>query len=524
MDKTVLVIMYGVGVTEETFGNAVLEANTPNLDYLKNNYPNRTIYAHGTYVGLPSDDDMGNSEVGHNAMGCGQIYSQGAKLVNESIKSGEVFKSDTWNKAIENAKDHTLHFIGLLSDGGVHSNIYHLFTLLEEAKKDGISKVRVHILLDGRDVEETSALKYVDMLNKKINELNDDTFDCMIASGGGRMTITMDRYEANWSMVEKGWHAHVLGDAREFSCAEDAINTYREENHVIDQDLDSFVIARDGKPVGPILDHDSVIFFNFRGDRALEISRAFDSEEFDKFDRVRYPKVFYAGMLQYDSDLKIPVNYLTEPPKIENTLTEELCKYNIHEYAVSETQKYGHVTYFWNGNRGDKFNEELETYNEIPSDVISFDKAPRMKADLVGNDMVSAIESGKYEFIRCNFPNGDMVGHTGNFDATVKAVEAVDDNIGKIMKACDENGYMLIVLADHGNAEEMYQLKDKTRKVAKTSHTTNPVPFILYGKNISKYELKDGNYGLANLASSITTLLDLKPNEKWCESIIKKVD
>ena len=521
--KIVLVVMDGVGITEEKFGNAVLNANTPNLDLLMEKYPHTLIKAHGTAVGLPSDDDMGNSEVGHNALGCGQIYSQGAKLVNEAIESKEIFNGEIWKKLVSNAKNHTMHFIGLLSDGNVHSHIKHLFVLMEQAKKDGVKNVRVHILLDGRDVEETSALKYVDMLENKIKELNDDNFNAMIASGGGRMTITMDRYEANWKMVEKGWEAHVLGIGRGFESATSAIETYRKENNVIDQDLDSFVIEKDGKPVGTIEDHDSVIFFNFRGDRALEISRCFDEkDEFDKFDRKRVPDVMYAGMLQYDADLKIPHNYLTEPPKIKYTLTEELCKYNIREYAISETQKFGHVTYFWNGNRTEKFDEQLETYEEVDSDVISFDKKPKMKAFEITDKLVDAILSDKYDFLRTNFPNGDMVGHTGNYEATVEGIEAVDENLGRIMKAVDEANATLLVMADHGNAEEMYQLKDKTKKVAKTSHTLNPVPFILYGKDSDKYEMKKGNFGLANVASTVATLFEISPNEHWLESIIEK--
>ena len=282
------------------------------------------------------------------------------------------------------------------------------------------------------------------------------------------------------------------------------------------------MVDKDGKPVGTIEDHDSVIFFNFRGDRALEISRCFDEkEEFDKFDRKRVPDVMYAGMLQYDADLKIPHNYLTEPPKIKYTLTEELCKYNIREYAISETQKFGHVTYFWNGNRTEKFDENLETYEEIDSDVISFDKKPKMKAYEITDKLVDAILSDKYDFLRTNFPNGDMVGHTGNYEATIEGIEAVDENLGRIMKAVDEANATLLVMADHGNAEEMYQLKDKTKKIAKTSHTLNPVPFILYGKDSDKYEMKDSSFGLANVASTVATLFDIKPNENWLESIIE---
>ena len=521
MKKVAIVIMDGVGISENDYGNAFFFSITPNLDNLLANFPHTFIKAHGTAVGMPSDNDMGNSEVGHNAMGCGQIYSQGAKLVNEDINSGRIFESNTWKKLVNNCKDeNTMHFIGLLSDGNVHSNINHLLKLLERAKVDGIKKVRCHILLDGRDVDKLSALKYVDILENKLDELNDENFDGMIASGGGRMNITMDRYEANWNMVEKGWNAHVLGIGRGFIDATEAINTIRRETNAIDQDLDSFVIIKDDKPVGEILDGDSVIFFNFRGDRAIEISRSFDEENFDKFDRKRYPKVMYAGMLEYDSELKIPKNYLTEPPNITNTLTEELNKYGIREYAISETQKFGHVTYFWNGNRIDKFDENLETYEEVPSDIISFDKKPEMKSYEITDKFIKALKSNKYDFLRLNFPNGDMVGHTGNYEATIKAMEAVDENIGRIMKVVSEEDATLIVLADHGNCEEMYNT-DNENKETKTSHTLNKVPFVIYKNNPEDIKIKDGDFGLANLASTITTLFEVNKNDSWLESIIE---
>ena len=517
----VLAILDGVGISEKSEGNAVKNAYTPNLDNLLENYPNTLIHAHGTYVGLPSNDDMGNSEVGHNALGSGQIYSQGAKLVNEAIESKELFNSNTWKKLVDFCKEKgKMHFIGLLSDGNVHSHINHLFALLEQSKIEGIKEVRIHILLDGRDVMKTSALHYVKLLEDKINSLNDDNFHAVIASGGGRMKITMDRYEANWPMVEKGWHTHVLGNARGFTSAEEAILTYREENpDIIDQNLDAFVIVDDNKkPVGEILDNDSVILFNFRGDRAIELSKSFDEKEFDKFDRVRVPNVMYAGLLQYDADANIPKLFLTEPPKITNTLTEELIKYNIRQYAISETQKYGHVTYFWNGNKASKFNEELETYELVPSDNISFDKCPKMKSYEITDNLIEALNLKKYDFLRINFPNGDMVGHTGNYEATVKAIEAVDVNLGRIMECVNKNDAILIVIADHGNAEEML---DKNG-VIKTSHTINPVPFIIYGNNINNIKIKDGDYGLANVASIITTLLDINKNPLWEESIIIK--
>ena len=302
----VLVVMDGIGINASEFGNAVKKAYKPTLDELWENYPHTEIKAHGLAVGLPSDGDMGNSEVGHNALGCGQIYSQGAKLVNENIDSKEIFKTETWAQLVKNCENGKMHFIGLLSDGNVHSHINHLKALIAQAKEDGVKEVRVHALLDGRDVPETSALTYVDDIEAFMAGLNDDNFHACIASGGGRMTITMDRYEANWGMVEKGWHTHVLGEGRTFTSAREAIETYRAETGVVDQDLPGFVITANEKPVGTIEDGDSVVLFNFRGDRAQEISLAFDGDEsFDKFDRVRVPNVMYAGMLQYDADLNI---------------------------------------------------------------------------------------------------------------------------------------------------------------------------------------------------------------------------
>ena len=311
-----LVVMDGVGFSKTGIGDAVSMAYTPTLDYLLQTYPNVKLKAHGSAVGLPSDDDMGNSEVGHNALGCGQIYSQGAKLVNESIESGKMYQSSAWKEVVNNAKEHnsTVHFIGLLSDGNVHSNISHLISMIKEVKNAGANKVRVHVLLDGRDVPATSALVYVEQLEDALKALNDATFDGQIASGGGRMKITMDRYQANWKMVEEGWKTHVLGEGRMFATAKEAIETYRNENAgIIDQDLPAFVIASNNQPVGKIVDNDSVVLFNFRGDRAIEISMAFDQKDFDKFDRKYYPNVVYAGLLQYDGDLKLPARFLVNP-------------------------------------------------------------------------------------------------------------------------------------------------------------------------------------------------------------------
>ena len=519
----VLVVMDGVGETPETLGNMVLKATTPTLDDLKQNNPWQCIKAHGSAVGLPTDDDMGNSEVGHNALGCGQIYSQGAKLVNESIESGAIFESATW-KALAGSvveKGTALHFIGLLSDGNVHSNISHLFAMLREAKKEGVKTVRCHILLDGRDVPATSALEYVDKLENVLKELNDGTFDGRIASGGGRMTITMDRYQANWPMVKAGWDVHVHGEGRQFASAKEAIECYRQELGCIDQDLPAFVIAENGAPVGPMKDGDSVILYNFRGDRAQEISLAFDGDEsFAHFDRGVVPNVLYAGMLEYDGDLKIPHRYLVSPPQIHDTLTELLVKNGIAEYACSETQKYGHVTYFWNGNRSGKVCEELEDYAEVPSDVRSFDECPWMKATEITDLVIAALKSGKYGFIRCNYPNGDMVGHTGSLPATEIAVETVDLQLARVKATCDECGAILIVTADHGNSDQMLEKNKKGKIEVRTAHSLNPVPFIIYDKD-EKHEMKEGAFGLANVAPTVAQLLELKPFDSWEESMLK---
>ena len=529
------IVMDGVGIAPDNGANAVAAAHTPTLDRIMKEYPTLAIKAHGTAVGLPGDDDMGNSEVGHNALGSGQIFAQGAKLVSQSIETGKIFTSDTWKLLTSNVKDNasTLHFLGLFSDGNVHSHIDHLKALIEAAKRDGIAKVRVHILLDGRDVGETSALDYVCPFEEYLSNLRDDSFDIAIASGGGRMQITMDRYEANWGMVEAGWKTHVLGEGRQFASAEEAITTYRNETKVIDQDLPAFVIAKDGKPVGTIEDGDSVIFFNFRGDRSIEISKAFESgAEFDKFDRVRVPKVVYAGMLEYDGDLHIPSKYLVSPPEITNTMTEYLVSAGVPELAISETQKYGHVTYFWNGNKSGKFSEELETYIEIPSDVVPFEQRPWMKCAEITDRLIDEMRSGKYKYLRVNFPNGDMVGHTGSFLATECSMEALDLQLARLLKVVDELHGAALITADHGNADEMYELDKKGQlkldkngsAKAKTSHTLNPVPFIIYDNfTADKYSVKLGreDFGLSAVAATTVNMLGYEAPEIWDESMIE---
>ena len=530
------VVMDGVGLAPDTISNAVAGAYTPTLDMLMAKYPMVSLKAHGTAVGLPSDDDMGNSEVGHNALGSGQVFAQGAKLVSNSIESKKMFTSNTWCELISNVKTNgsTLHFMGLFSDGNVHSHIDHLKAMLTQAKAEGVSKVRVHILIDGRDVGETSALEYILPFEDFLASLNRDGFDARIASGGGRMKITMDRYEANWAMVDLGWKTHVLGEGRQFCCAANAVQTYRDEYKVIDQDLPPFVIAENGEPVGTINDGDSVIFYNFRGDRSIEISKAFEGgADFDKFDRVRVPSVVYAGMLEYDGDLHIPSKYLVNPPEITNTLGEYLTNTGVSQLAISETQKYGHVTYFWNGNKSGKFSEELETYIEIPSDVVPFEQRPWMKCAEITDKLIECLESGKYAYLRVNFPNGDMVGHTGNLQATRCSMEALDLQLKRIIDVIDKLHGVALITADHGNADEMYEMDKKTKQPkaekdgsfkSKTSHTLNPVPCIIYDNFYSEnYTVKadNGQFGLANVAATMVNLLGYEAPEVWNESIIE---
>ena len=528
-----LVIMDGVGFGKYKDGDAVASAYTKNLDKFYQIAPWTKLKAHGLAVGLPSDADMGNSEVGHNAMGCGRVFAQGAKLVANSIESGAMFEGSTWKKLIENvkAKDSTLHFIGLLSDGNVHSHIDNLKAMIIEAKKEGVKKVRVHALLDGRDVGELSALDYFDPFAEFLKELSSDgTFDGRIASGGGRMVITMDRYNANWDMVKNGWYTHVLGEGRYFDSAHDAIVKLREETGAIDQDLPPFVIAEDGKPVGTIEDGDSVILFNFRGDRALEITKAFEEKDFTEFDRKRFPEVEYAGMMEYDGDLHIPHQYLVSPPAIDRTMAEYLCASGVRQYSISETQKFGHVTYFFNGNRSGKFDDNLEEYDEIPSDKVPYEQRPWMKCAEITDKVIEEIESGKWDFIKLNYPNGDMVGHTGVFEAVVCSMEAMDLQLGRLKEAIDKAGGIMIITADHGNADDMYEhakdgsvkLKENGDVKPKTSHSLNPVPCIIYDpcyNNEYSKELNSGR-GISSIAATCMSLLGFVPPEDYDKSIV----
>lgn len=525
----VLCILDGVGWGRRDDTDAIFLAETPVLDRLMSTSPWRLLKAHGRAVGLPSDADMGNSEVGHNAMGAGRIIDQGATLVERALANGSLFAGKAWQ---ELSAVNTLHFIGLVSDGGVHSHVDHLRALIEGATRAGVKCIRVHALTDGRDVSARSALRWLIPLEADFARYIEQGIDVSFASGGGRMNITMDRYEADWSMVARGWACHVRGEGRRFRSASDAVQTlYSEDPKVDDQWLPAWVIERDGAPVGTIEDGDGVCLFNFRGDRAIEITRAFeDGPDFPGFDRGKVPAVTYAGLMRYDGDLHLPRRFLVEPPTIDHTVGALFAAAGVSTFAIAETQKYGHVTYFFNGNRSARFDDTLERWEEIPSDRVPFDQTPAMQAPQVTERAVRAIRGRVADHIRLNLANGDMVGHTGNLAATIEAVACVDTCVGELEEACRENGSILLITADHGNADEMFELDKHGRPITvdgvakpRTSHSLNPVPFVLMDP-LGEWTLADvPEAGIANIGATLLVMQGLAPPPDYLPALVQHV-
>ena len=493
------------------------------------------IQAHGLAVGLPTNGDMGNSEVGHNTMGAGRILDQGATRVEKALGSGAIWGT-VWREVVDHvrSRESTLHLLGLLSDGNVHSHVDHLEKLILRAQQEGLTRIRLHVLLDGRDVPDGSADTYVTRIEDFLAACAGPGDDFRIASGGGRMEITMDRYGANWGMVERGWKAHVLGDAASFPDALAAISEARRENPAIsDQYLPPFVVSDESGPVGRVHSHDAVVCFNFRGDRAIEISRAFTEGDFSEFDRQLPTDLLYAGLLLYDGDTDMPPKRLIEPEPVVNTVSERLAASGVSQFACAETQKYGHVTFFWNGNRSSKFDDASEEYREIPSETRPFSERPWMKSAETADMVCEAIESGHFQFIRTNFAGGDMVGHTGDFQATVIALEAIDLAVRRIREAVRKHRGCLVLTADHGNADDMVERNAKGEPIraesgsviAKTSHSLAPVPFAVEdfsNRHIRVVQVPDP--GLANLAASLCTLLGLEPPPEYAPSLVSVVD
>ncbi|MCB9797633.1 MAG: 2,3-bisphosphoglycerate-independent phosphoglycerate mutase [Alphaproteobacteria bacterium] len=531
---TVLCILDGVGLGDGGAGDAVAQANTPTLDRLLAERPHTHLAAHGAAVGLPGDDDMGNSEVGHNALGAGRIFQQGASLVDAALASGAAFQGEVWRWLIDPLLEGggALHLLGLLSDGNVHSHEKHLHALLRQAAAEGVRRVRVHVLTDGRDVEAKSALTYLARLEELLEALNVDGRDYRVASGGGRMNITMDRYEADWDMVRRGWLCHVHGQARRFSSAEAAVRAlYDEDPEVDDQWLPAFVVVDErGLPSGAMASGDAVLLFNFRGDRAIEISRALEGREVP-FDRGYAPTLRFAGMMQYDGDEKLPARFLVDPPAIDRTVGHHLAANGKRSFVVAETQKYGHVTYFFNGNRSGLIDPALERYVCVPSRNLPFDQIPEMEAAAVTDAAVEAIRSGGYDHVRLNLANGDMVGHTGDLAATIRALEVVDACVARLVEAVEASGGAMLLTADHGNADQMYQLDKKTGAVltdaegaprVRTSHSLNAVPFVLIDPS-GRWRLRPVEApGLGNVGATLLTLCGLEPPADYLPSLVEE--
>lgn len=515
----VLAILDGLGIGKQDAHNAVHMAKTPFLDTVLGGHHYTQLKAHGSAVGMPSESDMGNSEVGHNVLGAGRALSQGAKLVQEAIESKRVFEEETWQKIVKQAEKGVFHCIGLLSDGNVHSHMRHWEAVVKSAAAAGIKTFRAHILCDGRDVAGRSALGYIQQLESYFEEINTDgSFDYAIASGGGRMLITMDRYGADWPMVERGWNTHVLAEGERFESAQAAVEAAYLDTNLNDQYIPPFVIDSKG-----IQDGDAVLMINFRGDRAMELCEAFEADTFEHFDRKRRPDVLFVGMMQYDAETQCPKNFLVSPPKVADPMAMYCAELGLKTLAISETQKYGHVTYFWNGNRSGYFDEALETFIEIPSDDLPFELQPAMKAHEITQKSIEMMQKENFDFVRINYPNGDMIGHTGHFDAVVKSIETVDTCLISLNEAVQKAEGTLVLVADHGNADEMYKILASGEKQAVTSHSLNPVPFkILDYSGLSSVEMQQiEGAGLANVTATLLNLLGYQAPDHFEESLIK---
>ncbi len=510
MDKktTMLMILDGFGVNENSEGNAVKLAKIPNINEIMKQYPNTIIHTSGLDVGLP-EGQMGNSEVGHTNIGAGRIVYQELTRITKSIEDGDFFSNQELVSAIENCKKNNskLHVLGLLSDGGVHSHMRHLFAILELAKRKDFEDVYVHCFLDGRDTPPASADGYIAELEEKMKEKGVGK----IATISGRF-YAMDR-DKRWERVKEAYDALVNGEGHRFASATAAIeNSYQKE--IFDEFVKPSVICKNDEPVATIGENDSVIFFNFRPDRAREITRTIVDPDFDGFER-KYFKTYFVTFTNYDETLLPYVHIAFKKEEIKNTLGEYISKLGLTQLRIAETEKYAHVTFFFNG--GEEKQYEGEDRILIPSPKVeTYDMKPEMSAGEVTDKVVDAINSKKYDVIILNYANPDMVGHTGSLEATIKALEFLDGCVKRVVDAIENNDGTLLITADHGNAEQMIDYKTGELH---TAHTTNPVPLVLIGREDVK--LKEGR--LADLAPTMLDLMNLaKPAEMTGESLIEK--
>jgi 2,3-bisphosphoglycerate-independent phosphoglycerate mutase len=496
-----LIVMDGWGMGSGGLEDAIAQANTPVFNRLWKKYAHTQLLTHGPYVGLPSSNDMGGSEVGHLTMGAGCILEQGPTRINNAIDDGSFFQSEALQQVLKVAQtDNILHLLGLLSDGNIHSHLSHFKTLINFAFEQGIKRLRVHALLDGRDVGIQSSQRYVSELEEDFSSINKhDGFDYCFACGGGRERIIMDR-DHHWSKVAEGWDLMVHGKGEHrFPSMLAAIDFFRSEQPgLVDQDMPGFVIVDDNdQPVGLVADGDAVVMVNFRGDRAIEITEAFEADDFDGFDRGKRPNITYAGMMVYDVDRNLPSLQMMGPTRVENPFGKRIVKLGIKQFRLTETQKYAHVTFFFNGGYRQPLDATLEDYILIPSDKgISFSDMPQMKAPEIADRAVELIESGEYGFGLINFANADMVGHCGEMESAIAAVEAVDTAVGQIVTALEKAGGCALITADHGNAEEMTVATGDGEFEPSTKHSIHPVPCILFDPAF------DGSYRLRQAADT----------------------
>jgi len=507
----VLVIMDGLGLSKETAGNAVAAAKTPVLDRLMKECPFVEGQASGLSVGLP-DGQMGNSEVGHLNMGAGRIVYQELTRITKSIQDGDFFRIPELLHSVENCKKHdsALHIMGLLSDGGVHSHIMHVFGLLELAKRNGLEKVYVHCFMDGRDTPPDSGIRYIRELEEKMQELGVG----QIASISGRY-YAMDR-DKNYDRIEKAFRALTKGEGNTAASAEEIMEQSYAGN-VTDEFIVPSVIIRDGAPVAVIKEHDSIIFFNFRPDRAREISRAFCDDQFDFFERGKRLDVNYTCFTDYDETIPNK-DVAFHKEEITNTFGEYIAAHGKSQLRIAETEKYAHVTFFFNGGKETPYENEDRILIPSPKEVPTYDLKPEMSAPEVCDRLCEAIRSGKYDAVICNFANADMVGHTGVMEAAVKAVETVDTCVGKACQAVKDVDGVMFICADHGNSDIMV---DQATGRPHTAHTTNPVPFILFNADPA-YSLREGGV-LADIAPTMLELMGMEiPKEMTARSLLRK--
>jgi len=528
-----LLIMDGWGIGTGGPEDAIAQANTPVFDRLWSSYAHTELMTHGHFVGLPSGKDMGGSEVGHLTMGAGLILDQGPTRINKAIEDGSFYKSDALEQVLSIEPDKALHLVGLLSDGNIHSHLSHFRALINAAFERGIRRLYVHALLDGRDVGIQTAQKYVCELEEDFAYINDQKgFHYAFASGGGRERITMDR-DNDWSKVGAGWNLMVHGEGEHFPSMMAAITHFREQDaDLVDQDMPGFVLVDDqDAPIARIGDGDAVVMVNFRGDRAIEITEAFEVDDFTGFDRGVRPDITYAGMMVYDEDRNLPALQLMGPTKVDEPFGKRILAMGIKQFRLTETQKYPHVTFFFNGGYRQPLDASMEDYILIPSDKgVSFADVPQMKSAEIADKAIELIESGRYGFGLINFANADMVGHCGKLKPAIAAVEAVDQAVGKIIDALQACGGRALITADHGNAEEM-QVYDKSGHAeACTKHSINPVPCILFDPSF------DGSYrlhqprngddkalmpGLSHLAATLFAMMGKEPPADLNTSLIE---